>query len=317
MVVLDLFSKRKNRAAKTAPDVYTYDDLPLKMRNQIALIWSAAIGDERRYRDYDGPPYANQVWTDIHEKIIREHGKQHLANRSANPQEACVDFLRTSENFDEVMDLVELVFLYIDMKVRKDLESRLADREGATISQLPDDAIEELNIRFQENGVGYQYVNQQLIRVDSQLAHKSIVLPAIQLLSEKGFDGPNEEFMNAHTHYRQGKYKEAIVNAENAFESTMKTICKARGWKFDPKKATARDLIDVIMTNHLIPDYMTNHMAGLRSALEGGLPTVRNKTSGHGQGPEPKVVDEYVAAYALHLAAANILMLVRAHKAMK
>jgi hypothetical protein len=41
----------------------------------------------------------------------------------------------------------------------------------------------------------------------------------------------------------------------------------------------------------------------------------RNRESGHGQGPEPKSVPNYVAAYALHATAANILFLVEAHRA--
>jgi hypothetical protein len=43
--------------------------------------------------------------------------------------------------------------------------------------------------------------------------------------------------------------------------------------------------------------------------LESGIPTVRNKTSGHGQGASYSQIPAHLAAYALHLSAANILFL--------
>ena len=44
------------------------------------------------------------------------------------------------------------------------------------------DTIEEMNQRFRENGVGYQYENDQIIRVDSEFIHAEAVKPALQLL---------------------------------------------------------------------------------------------------------------------------------------
>ena len=51
--------------------------------------------------------------------------------------------------------------------------------------------------------------------------------------------------------------------------------------------------------------------------MEGGVPAVRNKDGGHGQGAEVREVPPGLAGYALHLTAANIVLLVEAHKAMK
>src|SRR3712207_8688399 len=41
--------------------------------------------------------------------------------------------------------------------------------------------------------------------------------------------------------------------------------------------------------------------AGLRNTLEAGVPTLRNKNSGHGQGFFVKQVPDYFVGYALHL----------------
>ena len=48
--------------------------------------------------------------------------------------------------------------------------------------------------------------------------------------------------------------------------------------------------------------------------LKSGLPKVRNEAGGHGQGSKLKRIPEYIAAYALHLAATNIVMLVEAFR---
>ena len=47
------------------------------------------------------------------------------------------------------------------------------------IEQDPDDAVEELNHRFKEHAIGYQYLEGELVRVDSQFAHAEIVKPAL------------------------------------------------------------------------------------------------------------------------------------------
>ena len=67
---------------------------------------------------------------------------------------------------------------------------------------------------------------------------------ALLLLHDEEFRGAEEEFLNAHKHYRDGRQKEAIADALKAFESTLKTICDRRSWSYDPK-ATAKPLLDV------------------------------------------------------------------------
>ena len=93
----------------------------------------------------------------------------------------------------------------------------------------------------------------------------------------------------------------------------MKTICKKKGWSYS-ERATAKDLINVMFENELIPKYLESYFASLRSLLQSGVPTVRNKTSGHGQGELPVDVPEYLASYVLHLTASNIVLLVEAYQ---
>lgn len=55
---------------------------------------------------------------------------------------------------------------------------------------------------------------------------------------------------------------------------------------------------------------MVLHMASLKTKLETGLPVVKNKTSGHGQGSAVTPIPNEFAEYALNLAATNIVLLV-------
>jgi len=104
----------------------------------------------------------------------------------------------------------------------------------------PEEAIEELNCRFKEHGVGYQFEGGEIVRVDSQCIHTEVVKPAVSLLNTAGFDGALEEFLDAHKHYRKGEMKEAMSDALNAFESVMKAICDENGWSYKTAGATRR-----------------------------------------------------------------------------
>jgi hypothetical protein len=215
-------------------------------------------------------------------------------------------------SIENLLDLIELTFRYLDEIIPKLLQDPQYSGELKGI-QPPEDAINELNDRFHEHTIGYQYNNGQIVRVDSGFIHAEVVVPALSLLSSQHFKGAEQEFRNAHEHYRKKEYKDAIVDALNAFESTMKIICDECGWSYD--KGTAKELIDVVLKNELVPKYLQNHLSGLNSVLVGGVATVRNKTSGHGQGTQLIIVPEYLAAYVLHLTASNIVLLVEAYKA--
>ncbi len=128
-------------------------------------------------------------------------------------EKRCAKYLLKSPSVGQALDLIEVVFRYIDKTVQR---------------YTADKAINELNERFRRAGVGYQFENGKIFRVDSELIHSEVVRPALRYLQEEGFEGPREEFMLAHEHYRAGRRKEAITNANNAFESMLKTICDQR-----------------------------------------------------------------------------------------
>jgi len=314
MPVYDIYSKRKRQQEKAGqPDVYKYDELPEALRYQIKYIWETAIGTwQKTERDTSREP-PERIWIAINKVLCRELGLPSLGRERDKPFTQCCTFLFEESDIDNILSLIEVSFWMIE-NVCSELDG--VEKLRAKITQEPDDAIDELNTRFKEHGIGYQYSGGRIIRIDSQYMHAEAVLPAISLLRQPGFEGASEEFLDAHKRHREGNNKDAISAALRAFESTMKSICSLMGWEF-PKNATAKPLIDICIGNGLIPKPLQGHFGSLRATLESGLPTISNKLARHGQGGKRIIVPDHYAAYALHLAATNIVFLVEAYTAIK
>jgi hypothetical protein len=173
----------------------------------------------------------------------------------------------------------------------------------------PDEAIDELNFRFKNCGIGYCYEGHQIIRIDSTVIHNEITLPVVKLLWKAPFKNANEEYLKALEHYRHERNKECLNECLKAFESTIKIICTKKGWSFNPTD-TAKKLIAVCFANNLVPSYLQNQFASLQGLIESGIPTIRNKVGGHGQGQNATHADNELTRYALNLTGANIIFLV-------
>ncbi|MXX63243.1 MAG: hypothetical protein F4112_10170 [Holophagales bacterium] len=308
MAALKLFSYRKRVAEGNVPDVYVYDELPEQLRVQVVHIWKDAIGPFRELRRYESEPLANPVWEEIHNSVAREHGLFGLADHG-NPFERCVEYLLGHSSVDDKLDLIEFSFFFIDRVIRQRQR-----HDGSDGAKMADMAIAELNERFRRAGVGYQFESGKILRVDSELIHTEVVVPALRYLNRRGFEGPREEFLAAHAHYRSGQTKEAVTLANNAFESTLKVICGQRRWRYPPG-ARAAELLKVVRNKGLLPRYLDNSFDQLAATLKSGLPKVRGEEGAHGQGTTPRKTPDHVAAYALHLAAAKIQFLAEAQAA--
>lgn len=307
MAVVDLYSKRSRRSRGEFPDVYQYSDLPGSLRTQIVQIWIDVLGNLQDSRYLGKEPSA---WSYIVNTLRREYGVFNLCSRSYgggdNPVSELCDFLLAEKDVEKALDAIELAFRVIDRITRSwdYLHRRDADERASQ-------AIDELNTRFREHSVGFEYVSEEIIRKDSQLLHEEAVKPALRLLQQGAYRGPEEEFLLAHSHYRQGNNKEALNECLKAFESMMKAICDKRGWKY-ADNATASKLIQVLFDQELIPAFWQQSFTSLRSSLESSVPTGRNKLAGHGQGTEPTQVPNHLTAYMLHMTAASLVFLAEA-----
>ena len=288
MVVFNLYSKRKKAAANAGkPDVYRYNDLPQPLRVQIAHLWNDLFGP------YE--PYEADAWRLLHDWMAREKGLFELGI-GGNLRERWIQHFMGCQT-EDALDMIELSF------------GTIGDPEG----KRPE-AIEELNQRFREHGVGYEFSNGIIIRVDSQYVHADVIKPALALLANDTFAAANAEFLTGHQHYREGRHKECVVAANRAFETTLKTICRERGWDFNPGDR-ASELVTLVRNRGLLPPYLDRGLDTYVALLKTGLPGVRNSAGGHGDEPAATPVPSYIAAHALHLTAANIVLLVEAFNA--
>lgn len=306
MAIWDLFSKRQRRARGETPDVYQYDTLPPEFRAQVVHILTDSFGDPD---GYDSP--TEQVFKVVHDVLCREYGRFRLSKRFEGPghwRDAVFDFIMAAPP-DEVLDLVEVAF-----RVAINLHADYNFTRRAKPSLAASDAVNELNARFRERGIGYQFEAGEVIRVDSQVLHAEVVRPALALLGDPEFSGANVEFLKAHEHHRHGRHSECMNECLKALESTLKIICAKRKWSHRDTD-TAKTLIDIVFARGLVPDWLQSEFTALRSTLESGVPTGRNRMSGHGQGAVIRQVPPHLASYVLHLTASVIVFLVKSNDA--
>lgn len=303
MPIFDLFSKRQKRLRGEIPEIFTYDQIPNDLRVKIVHIIKDVVGEDI----YGDNQRINKVYEFIQKTLCREYGLFNLgAGYNVSNEQQVLNFLLSTDDNEKVLDVIELTFRYADKIIRDDREHS----HYANPKLSPDDSINELNDRFKEEGIGYSFESGEIIRVDSTYIHSEITKPTISLLWNRKFQGANEEYLKAHEHYRNGRNKECLTECLKTFESVMKIICKEKGWKFN-QTDTARKLIQICFQNELVPTFTQNQFTSLQNLLESGIPTIRNKLGGHGQGHTLQKVDDEMTRYGLNLTGTNIIFLIK------
>ena len=293
--ILDLFSKRQKLTHCESPDVYQYTKFEKTLRVQIIHIIRDAFGEGR---------YAKQAYEIVIELLSREYGVFELLPDYINQdsEEHLLSYFLQEQNVDKALDVVELCFTIISTQSRSnEYNIRKLD---------PDEAIAELNARFKENGFGFQFEVGKIIKINSEYMYNEVIKQALSLLSRKEFEGANQEFLLAHEHYRAGQNKACLNECLNSFESIMKSICSLNKITVD-SRATAKTLIAVLFENEIIPAFLKSEYSSFQAVLESGVPTIRNKLSGHGQGETIRKVEDCFAEYMLNLTASNIIFLAK------
>ena len=301
MKFLKLFSERQKELRGEVPDVYQYETIPRELRVQVIHIWQEAFGgpEPATMGGLYYPSDTAAAYEFMHKTLSYHYGELGLGGPRDSDFDSIHNFFLQTEEAEKAIDVIELSFQYMDQRY-----SRIS----------PDEAIAQLNYWFRKRGVGYQFESGQIIRVDSEFIHSEVVKPALSMLSDPMYEGANAKFLSAHEHYRAQRYDECMNDCLRSLENCIKSICDKRRWIYD-NGDTIQRLIEIIFDNKLMPAFMESHFTGvrkaldvrkgLRSALESGVPTLRNKLSGHGQGSKEIPVPEYIAAYTLHLTASK------------
>ncbi|MGH8383817.1 AbiJ-NTD4 domain-containing protein [Pseudomonas sp.] len=158
MAIFDIFSKRQKKLRGETPDVYQYDELPAGLRVQIVHAMCDALGGPNEHPTKD-------CWKPISEMLCREYGLFALPTARQHGRrnffDEVVDFFLQAEEVEHALDVVEMCFRAVDTISR---ETQYLWRNDA--NKIADASIDELNKRFQEHGVGYQFVSGEILRID-------------------------------------------------------------------------------------------------------------------------------------------------------
>jgi hypothetical protein len=299
MPLPDTYSRRLNRS--NVDDVYVYDDIPQRMRVQAVQILADGLGPY-----YDGrrnyAPGAG-AYDFIVKRLRRELGVHDLVS-ARQPDQEYLGWLERVADVLAWLDGLEVGLRAIDRIVRSQWP-RFEGHAGAK----PDAAIEEMNARLREAGVGYQYVSGDIIRIDSLHIHRDVVLPILTLLRDPRFKAAEQEYLQAHEAYRRGEVEDCLVDCGKALESVLKVIGTERGWTIKESDPASK-LIQAAVDAGFLASYSQTALNHLRGLLESSTPTLRNKLAGHGAGTAPRNVPLHLASFQLHQTAAVMLYLV-------
>lgn len=302
MTIFNLYSKKQKKLNGETTDVFTYDNIPNKLRVQIIHLIRDVIGiDPNEYTHR-----AKNAYKFIHQALCREYGLFSLGKKYQSDEDHIFNYFLQTDNIESTLDIIELCFKYISKIIEPDFQNY---KNSTIVEMNPSDAIIELNARFKEHAIGFQFESSEIIKIDSTYIHKEIIKPTLSLLNNKNFSGANEEYLKAHEHYRHGRNKECLTECLKSFESTMKIICTKKKWAFK-ETDTAKKLIQLCFDKGLVPSFTQNQFTSLKSLLESGIPTIRNKLGGHGQGQIPQEVDDTMTRYGLNLTGTNIIFLI-------
>ena len=184
----ELLSKRiKN--ADGDPEVFIYNSFPLAFRNQVFYILEDVL-----------EPYSTceeNLWDIFEANYCREKGLKGMKydKLHAGYGKSSIESYFVNSNDTDFLDVIDYFFYIIDKKLRTLTPEYKYDYDA---DKAVNDAIVELNYRFKQHNLGYEFVNSQIIAVDSTFLHKTAVKPALKLLFEEGFEGAEDEIRNAY-----------------------------------------------------------------------------------------------------------------------
>lgn len=281
-MIFETFARRKRQQSRDGePEIYTYDQAPEHMRHQLCGALSEGIGNYWWGLGYHTPPpNANDVWEWI-DRICRKEIYSYLSYVQATDlRSRFLTYVLHVPDMYDFLSAVEIgcvgLCMISDVYGWDEPNSRGAQQKVV-------DAIEEINARFEQHSVGYQFENGQIIRVDSKLTHAEVIKPALILLRAPEFTKANEDFMTAHRHYRANEFKDCVTAANRAFESMLKAICETEKWEYG-KGDRAAELVTKVRNKRLFTHDFDRSFESYVAMLKAGLPAVRNDAGGHGEG---------------------------------
>ena len=304
--IFDVFSKRPGAA-----NVLSHE-IPQITRNRV-LMWCREVyaGMHAGSGLISRGDYTAEFWAEIYRRLKFRTGRLQLTSSDdgADPRNA-IGYLLTCSG-GEFLDFLEDIFS-AECFQRVSLGTRdIVDELNGLLRQ---DALPYHLTHFViENEPriidGYQagtYIHirayPKVIMRESEIMHQGAIAPALELLAQRHFRGPNAEFLAALEDYRKGDIGDCLTKCASAFESVLKVICDRKGWKYG-QTDTASTLIKTVLSNTTLGGYFEQLLIIIA--------TLRNKLStAHGGGTAPRTPPRHIGQYALNATASAILLLV-------
>jgi hypothetical protein len=260
-------------------------------------------------RDSLSYPATNARWDALERALLKHFGIPSLTDQPAFSAMERINHFLLSCGAGEFLTAAA-VFLSLARQITPDRGRRV----GVTYLDTSFDSISDIvHEIFQRHNFGYKIIETNdsfsAIPVDSEYQHKEVVEESISLLRRVDFEGPLNEFTKAIRHYSQNDYENAILWANRAFESTMKTVLEKLDFYYN-KDDSAKKLIGRLFENELVFPSLECLLTNIQEVL-GGLPTIRNKMGGHGYGSLPANVQQSYAELAIHLSGTFVVFLVK------
>lgn len=174
--------------------------------------------------------------------------------------------------------------------------------------QNPKKAIEcekELNDIFCIHNSPWRVVNGQVILVDSEYLHREVHAKTIRLLEECEIQGALEEYQGAIDDLISGETKDAVVNAHKSVESVMKAVLET------DEDYTYGKLLEMLIKSDIIPKYYDEFLIHFEKLALGAVKERNLPARGHGQGKKPTKVLPSLAEFALNLAGAINIFIIK------
>lgn len=302
---IDLFSRRK-REKRGDVDPLRYDEVEQATRIRLLHVLDEFLDDVgRQYVGYDD----TWIWETVCKILRKDLGVFELTHYSRSRSEEFRGFFLECADTDRVVDCIELIGKMIMI---------VAD-ERSSMEDSARGAIKEINAWLADASIGYEFLinetarESQVIEVSDRLTHAEVIIPALHILTNKRFAPANSELLQAFDHLRKKEFGDAISEAAKALETTLKIIAADKKWPHDPNKDTMKRLLDTAIKHGGTDPMWQSHFDAVRTLLESGVATARNKFDGHGQGATERKVPAHLARFALHQSASAILFFTAAN----
>ena len=248
--------------------------------------------------------YGQMFWPQMHRRFQYLLGRQLLgSNPHLGPAEDVVHFLNECRDA-HFLDFLELIFQPPHEEGIAATSAMVGNvNEFFRIDDLPYSLTDFVWVSLPDRPHVSDLVEYpQIIRRDNEVLYKIAIEPTLTFLKHPAFASANKEFLGALSDYRKDDFQDCVVKCNSSFESVMKIICDLKHWSY-PGNADAINLIGIMLPKTNLPSFYKTRLQV--------VPITRNeKSSAHGAGSQPRVVDRHVAEFAINSTAAAILLLV-------